>query len=41
VSIFKRRRFLAEIILPRVRWNCKYGISYRELANMVQERKER
>ena len=41
MSIFKRDRFPAEIILPCVRWNCKYGISYRELAKMMQERRER
>jgi transposase-like protein len=38
LSIFKRRRFPAEIILLCVRWYCKYGISYRNLAEMMQER---
>jgi transposase, IS6 family len=38
LSIFKRRRFPAEIILLCVRWSCKYGISYRDLAEMMQER---
>jgi transposase-like protein len=38
VSIFKRRRFPVEIILLCVRWYCKYGISYRDLAEMMQER---
>jgi len=38
LSLFKRRRFLAEIILLCVRWSCKYGISYRDLAEMMQER---
>ncbi len=38
MSIFKRRRFPAEIILLCVRWYCKYGISYRNLAEMMQER---
>ena len=33
-----RRRFPAEIILLCVRWYCKYGISYRDLAEMMQER---
>jgi hypothetical protein len=37
-SLFKRRRFLIEIILLCVRWYCKYGISYRDLAEMMQER---
>jgi hypothetical protein len=38
LSIFKRRRFPIEIILLCVRWYCKYGISYRDLAEMMQER---
>jgi hypothetical protein len=37
-SLFKRRRFPIEIILLCVRWYCKYGISYRDLAEMMQER---
>jgi IS6 family transposase len=36
--MFKRRRFAGEIILVCVRWYCKYGISYRDLAEMRQER---
>ena len=38
MSIFKRRRFPVKIILLCVRWYCKYGISYRDLAEMMQER---
>jgi transposase-like protein len=38
MSVFKRRRFPTEIILVCVRWYCKYGISYRDLAEMMQER---
>jgi transposase-like protein len=38
LSLFKRRRFLIEIILLCVRWYCKYGISYRDLADMMSER---
>jgi IS6 family transposase len=38
LSLFKRRRFPAKIILLCVRWYCKYGISYRDLAEMMQER---
>jgi IS6 family transposase len=38
LSLFKRRRFPGEIILLCVRWYCKYGISYRDLAEMMQER---
>jgi transposase-like protein len=36
--MFKRSRFAVEIILVCVRWYCKYGISYRDLAEMMQER---
>jgi transposase-like protein len=38
LSIFKRRRFPVTIILLCMRWYCKYGISYRDLAEMMQER---
>jgi transposase, IS6 family len=38
LSLFKRRRFPVEIILLCVRWYCKYDISYRDLAEMMQER---
>ena len=38
MSLFKRRRFPVEIILLCVRWYCKYGISYRNLAEMMSER---
>ncbi|MGF9762332.1 hypothetical protein AAII07_44880 [Microvirga sp. 0TCS3.31] len=38
MSLFKRRRFLVEIILLFVRWYGKYGISHRDLAEMMQER---
>ena len=38
MSIFKRRHFPTEIILLCLRWYCKYGISYRDLAEMMQER---
>jgi IS6 family transposase len=38
LSLFKRRRFPVEIILLCVHWYCKYGISYRNLAEMMQER---
>ena len=36
--MFKRRRFPVEIILLCVRWYCKYGIGYRDLVEMMQER---
>lgn len=35
---FKWRHFQAEIILWAVRWYCKYGISYRDLEEMLEER---
>jgi transposase-like protein len=38
LSLFKRRRFPVEIILLCVRWYCKYEISYRDLAEMMEER---
>jgi IS6 family transposase len=38
LSLLKRRRFPVEIILLCVRWYCKYGISYRDLAEMMSER---
>ena len=36
--MFKRRRFPVEIIPRSVRRYCKYGISFRDLAEMMQER---
>jgi transposase-like protein len=36
--MFKRRRFPVEIILVCVRWYCKYGLSYRDLAEIREER---
>ena len=36
--MFKRRRFPVDVILVCVRWYCKYGISYRDLVEMMQER---
>ncbi len=35
---FKWRHFRGEIILWAVRWYCRYGISYRELEEMMKER---
>lgn len=35
---FKWRHFRGEIILSCVRWYCKYGISYRDLEEMMLER---
>src|SRR5258707_12347138 len=36
--MFKGRRFDVDIILVCVRWYCKYGISYRDVVEMMQER---
>jgi transposase-like protein len=38
LPLFKRRRFPVNIILVCVRWYYKYGISYRDLAEMMQQR---
>lgn len=38
MNLFKHRHFEHEIILWAVRWYCKYGISYRELEEMLSER---
>jgi IS6 family transposase len=35
---FHGRHFHGESILWAVRWYCKYGISYRELQEMLAER---
>jgi transposase-like protein len=35
---FKWRHFHGEVILQCVRWYCKYGISYRDLEEMMMER---
>ena len=35
---FHGRHFQGEIILWAIRWYCKYGISYRELQEMLAER---
>ena len=38
MSDFKWRHFQGSIILNCVRWYCKYGISYRDLEEMMEER---
>jgi transposase, IS6 family len=35
---FKWGHFYGEVILQCVRWYCKYGISYRDLEEMMMER---
>ena len=37
-SLFKWRQFLPESILLNVRWYCRYGLSYRDLEQMMVER---
>jgi len=38
MNLFKRRHFKYDIIIWAVRWYCKYGISYRDLEEMLTER---
>ena len=38
MSAFKWRHFAGEVILWAVRWYCRYGISYRDLEQMMGER---
>ena len=38
MSDFKGRRFPIDVILLCVRWYCKYGVSYRDLEEMMSER---
>jgi transposase-like protein len=38
VSDLKGRHFAGEIVLWAVRWYCRYGISYRDLEQMMAER---
>jgi transposase-like protein len=38
MGVFRWRHFAGEIILWAVRWYCRYGISYRELEEMMSER---
>jgi len=37
MSDFKGRHFSCQAILWAVHWYCKYGISYRALAEMLKE----
>jgi transposase-like protein len=38
MNVFNGWHFSCDIILWAVRWYCKYGISYRELQEMLAER---
>ena len=38
MSDFKGRHFEGETVLWAVRWYCRYGVSYRDLEQMMGER---
>jgi IS6 family transposase len=38
MNLFSYRKFQDHIIITSVRWYCKYGISYRDLEEMMKER---
>ena len=38
MNLFKWRHFEHDIIIWAIRWYCKYGISYRDLEEMMGER---
>ena len=38
MSAFKGRYFSGEVVLWSVRWYCRYGISYRDLEQMMAKR---
>ena len=38
MGIFSGRHFPREVILWAVRWYCRYGVSYRDLEEMMTER---
>ncbi len=38
MSVFKGRHFVGDIVLWAVRWYCRYGVSYRDLEQMMGER---
>lgn len=38
MNVFKGRHFGGEVILWAVRWYCRYGVSYRDLEQMLAER---
>ena len=38
MGIFSSRHFPRDIILWAVRWYCRYGVSYRDLEEMMTER---
>jgi len=38
MNAFKGRHFEGEVVLWAVRWYCRYGVSYRDLEQMIAER---
>lgn len=38
MSAFNGRHFTGEVVLWAVRWYCRYGVSYRDLEQMMAER---
>ena len=38
MSIFSGRHYPKDVILWAVRWYCRYGVSYRDLEEMLTER---
>ena len=38
MSDFKGRHCAGELVLGAVRWYCRYGVSYRDLEQMIDER---
>jgi transposase-like protein len=36
-SLFRRRRFAGEMIVPCVRWYLRFKLSYREMAEIAKE----
>ena len=38
MDAFKWRHFAGKVILHGVRWYCKYGISYRDLEELMEQR---
>ncbi len=38
MTLFKHLYFTNHLIISAVRWCCKYGVSYRDLEEMLEER---
>jgi IS6 family transposase len=37
-DLFKRHRFPKDVILVGVRWYCRFGLSYRDVRDLLEER---